>query len=459
LTVSSLSDPLSFYSAPFLPPKTMYRTPGVYREEIVTVPERKLQTGVPAFLGLTVDRTDAGEAVPVNEPLRLFRGSEFEVQFGPPLANGYLADAVRGFFANSPRPCYVVRLRDNSQDSLEAGLASLEAIEDLDLICVPDLARPLVLSLDRVQNAIDNSDPDFQIQRLTQEALAVRRDVVRWQQLVLDRCARSGDRFAILDSLPRPHLLASLAEATEADSFSPQDLRERLQNADPLQPLLEQRQQLFGANGALYGSWLDTGKRNADGRTVWVSPCGHVAGVFARSDERFGVHKAPANEELEGAADVEVDFNTRQSDRLNPENINALRSIPGRGIRIWGARTLSRDANWTYTNVRRLFLTVGRWAEQNLAAMVFEPHDGRLWNRIRRELGGYLNHLFQQGALKGNAPQEGFFVKCDAETNPPEVRETGNVVVEVGLAPLQPSEFIIVRLVRSESGLALNGEE
>ncbi|MDC0832591.1 phage tail sheath subtilisin-like domain-containing protein [Geitlerinema sp. CS-897] len=427
----------------------MYRTPGIYREEIVTAPEPKLQTGIPAFLGLTDDRTP----VSVNEPVRLVRGAEFEVQFGRSLENGYLADAVRGFFANSSRPCYAVRLRDLSRESLEAGLDSLEAIADLDLVGVPDLAIALVSSLDRVQNAIDNTDPDFQIQRLTQEALALEREVVRWQQLILDRCGTSGDRFAILDSLPRPRLLAALFEATDADSFSSQELRQRLQNADPLQPLLAQRRQLRGANGAVYGAWLDVGKRGNGGQTMWVPPCGHLAGVYARSDDRFGVHKAPANEEIEGAVDVEVDFTVRQSDRLNSENVNALRSLPGRGIRIWGARTLSRDANWTYVNVRRLFLTVGRWAERNLATMVFEPHDGRLWNRVRRELSGYLNGLFQQGALKGSSAQEAFFVRCDARTNPPEVRDAGNLVVEVGLAPLRPSEFIIVRLVRSESGL------
>jgi hypothetical protein len=437
----------------FIKRNIMYRTPGVYRKEIVPVTETPFQTGVPAFVGLTRDR--------VGEPIRLHRWSEFRQLLGEPLVNSYLADAVRGFFANSSHCCYVLQLPDDvlqlpkerTQATLEAGLARLETIAEVDLICFPDLAGDLVLSLQRVRDAIANNEPDFRLQRLAREALAAQNNVIQWQQLILDRCARSGDRFAILDSLPYPALLASLSEATTAMSFSPQDLRERWQQVDPLLPLLEQRRKLVGTNGALYGTWLDTGKRDGSGGTVWVPPCGHVAGVYARSDERFGVQKAPANEVLEGVADVEVNFDRQQSDRALPEHVNCLRSLSGRGIRIWGARTLSRDASWTYVNVRRLFLTLARWSDRYLTAVAFEPHDARLWNRIRREVSGYLNGWFRQGALQGSSPQEAFFVKCDAQNNPPENREKGKVVVEVGLAPLHPSEFIVVRLVQTESGL------
>ena len=124
---------------------------------------------------------------------------------------------------------------------------------------------------------------------------------------------------------------------------------------------------------------------------------------------------------------------------------------------MWGARTLSRDPAWAHIGVRRLFMTVARWIERNLAGVAFEPNDPRLWSRITRELTVYLTRLFQRGALRGATPEQAFFVKCDAETNPPEVREAGQVVSEIGLAPSLPSEFVVVRLAQSASGVSLNG--
>jgi len=159
------------------------------------------------------------------------------------------------------------------------------------------------------------------------------------------------------------------------------------------------------------------------------------------------VHKAPANEELEGVVDLAVHLTDADQAQLNPVGVNALRAFPGRGIRVWGARTLSRNAAWTYVNVRRLFLTATRWIELSLADAVFEPHDTRLWNRITRELTTYFEGLFRAGALRGRTAAEAFFVKCDGETNPPEVRETGRVVTVIGLAPAVPNEFVVVRII------------
>jgi phage tail sheath protein FI len=134
-----------------------------------------------------------------------------------------------------------------------------------------------------------------------------------------------------------------------------------------------------------------------------------------------------------------------------------LRAFPGRGIRVWGARTLSSDPAWTYVSVRRLFLTACRWIERNMVGAVFEPNDPRLWTRISRELTAYFNDLFRQGALQGRTPQEAFYIKCDAETNPLEIREAGSVITEIGLAPGLPNEFVIVRIIHGASGVTITG--
>jgi phage tail sheath protein FI len=138
---------------------------------------------------------------------------------------------------------------------------------------------------------------------------------------------------------------------------------------------------------------------------------------------------------------------------LNPIGVNAIRAFPGRGIRVWGARTLSSQAAWTYVSVRRIFLTAIRWIERNLGGVAFEPNDPQLWNRIGRELRVYFTALFRAGALQGRTPAEAFYVKCDAETNPPEVREAGRVVTEIGLAPASPNEFVVVRIIHGVGGV------
>src|SRR2546423_1759410 len=141
-----------------------------------------------------------------------------------------------------------------------------------------------------------------------------------------------------------------------------------------------------------------------------VPPCGHIAGLYARSDARAGIFKAPANEEVRGALDLGVlvgqaggvavpaDGVVPDQEALNPEGVNCLRTFPGRGIRVWGARTLSADPAWRYVGVRRLFLTAARWIARTAADLAFEPADPRLWARIERELGAYFDELFHRGA-------------------------------------------------------------
>lgn len=372
----------------------IYNTPGVYRQDIFLKLETRLPTGVPGFVGFA-DAGSQGEP-DVNTPTVLHRKEEFAAHFGS-RPESYLADTITGFFDNGGVRCYVVRANPSGDRAaaLQNALAPLAALHDLDLVAVPD-AMSLRLA---------DGQPEVAA-------------IVQVQRQMLTHCAEQGDRLAILDALP---------EGTTTGVLEQRD-RLMIGQAEPV-------------NGALYHPWL----RTIGGR--FVPPCGYVAGIFARSDTRVGVFKAPANEEVFGVLDLETNIDNSIQDQLNPEGVNCLRAFPGRGIRVWGARTLSRDPNWRYVSVRRLFLTLRRWIDLNMGWATFEPNEPRLWVRIQRELTTYLTTLLRAGALQGAAPAQAFYVKCDAETNPPNLREAGRVMTEIGLAPLGPAEFIVVRII------------
>ncbi len=387
---------------------TTFVTPGVCRQEAVPPRATELATGVPAFLGFTAK----GDS---NAPARLTLWPQLATAFGPPRAGGYLAAAVRGFFENAGRECWVVRLDDTLDPpvALRRGLAALAPRDDLDLVCAPDVMRGA------------DGDP------------AARATALEMQTAILEHCAVAGDRFALLDALPGATVDGVLAQAGALAA-----------TGGAAYPAT-------GAGGALYHPWLRT-----RGGGPWIPPCGHVAGTVAGGDRRTGVHQAPANQPLDGVLDLRALLSDAEQSRLQRPpaavNVNALRAFPGRGIRVWGARTLcsADQPEWTYVNVRRLFLTVRRWIDRHLAGVAFEPHDVFLWARIERQLGSYFTDLFQRGALRGASAEEAFFVKCDAETNPPEVREAGRVVTEIGLAPVVPGEWIVVRLIHGSAGVS-----
>jgi phage tail sheath protein FI len=176
-----------------------------------------------------------------------------------------------------------------------------------------------------------------------------------------------------------------------------------------------------------------------------------VAGVFARTDNAIGVHKAPANEPIYGVVDIDtVD---------DVECANPLRAFPGRGIRVWGARTLAvatspADPN-AFVGVRRLMLTLDRWLLRALDWLTFEANDFRLWVRVHRELNAHLEALFLRGAFQGRTSNEAFYVKCDAENNPPDAQALGRLQINIGVAPAVPKEFIQIRVVRSAEGITV----
>lgn len=385
-------------------------TPGVHLEQALRRPAPLLETGVPVFLGrLSVQgrsvRVFDGE--PLVTPIDRMAWSSLEASTGTAWAEGALGFAVRGFFENGGRRCFIVHLKDGLDASV---LEALDAMEGFDLVCAPGLA------------------------------------VAEQTQLVQFFSGRSRC-FLILDS-PRAGITASTV---------PPALRSP--DAAMYTPWLK----VPGACGTCAG----TG-RLASGTSCsecWgsgqglIPPSGHVAGIYARTDHQGSVHKTPANEVLEGVID---DLATHLDDRtvaqLNAQGINCLRAFRGRGIRVWGARTLApQSSSLAFVNARRTLLTVARWLELTLADTAFEPNNLQLWVRINRDVGNYLEQLHRRGALVGVSAAEAFYVKCDAETNPPSVRERGQVVTEIGLALALPSEFIVVQLVSGTSGTSVAG--
>ncbi len=377
--------------------------PGVYKQEALLKVPPILQTGVPGFVGFAspVPSPVQGAKAEFKAPVFLRRKNEFSALFDS-VSGSFLADAVNGFFDNGGAHCYVVAA-DPTGDRVRSLMEAIEALaplEDMDLVAVPDASAV---------------SPDSS-------------SVIHVQAEALRHCAQQGNRFAILD----------LLRGASVDEVMDQCKQLVLGQQEPV-------------DGALYYPWLLTSScPNA------VPPSGHVAGIYGRSDSKVGVFKAPANEELLGVLDLEIQIDNSIQDRLNPARVNCLRAFPGRGIRVWGARTIGVKApdldEWLYVSVRRLFLTVRRWIDLNMGWAAFEPNDVRLWVRIHRELTNFLSKLQRDGALQGTAPAEAFYVKCDAQNNPPEFREQGQVVIEIGLAPLSPAEFIVINFIQRASG-------
>jgi uncharacterized protein len=191
------------------------------------------------------------------------------------------------------------------------------------------------------------------------------------------------------------------------------------------------------------------------GKAIFVPPSGHMAGVWARNDDTRGVHKAPANEVVRGAISLELNITKGEHDQLNPIAVNCVRSFPGQGIRVWGARTLSSDPEWRYLNVRRLFNFVEESILSGTNWVVFEPNDPKLWDSVRRTVTMFLRRVWRDGALFGRTPAEAFFVKCDEENNPPENRDAGILTVEIGIAPVKPAEFVVFRISQFSGGAGL----
>jgi hypothetical protein len=244
---------------------------------------------------------------------------------------------------------------------------------------------------------------------------------------IIDHCENMSDRVAILD----PPELGPDADFTENNI-------KVMTNTD---------------YGALYFPRIQvydpvTGFTEPDEEgEIAVAPSGHIAGVWARVDETRGVFKAPANEPIHGALGVEYQISKSQQAGLNPYGINAIRYINGK-INVWGARTIGGDLNadTKYINVRRTLIFLRKSIDEGTQWVVFEPNDPSLWAKIIRNVTAFLTNVWRDGALFGLTPQEAFYVKCDEETTPPEVRDLGQVITEIGVAIVRPAEFVIFRI-------------
>lgn len=296
-----------------------------------------------------------------------------------------------------------VGVREYVGDSADrTGFGGLEAVDQVSMVAVPDLMA-----------AYQRGAIDLESVKAVQLAL-------------IAHCELMGDRLAVID--PPPGL-----------------------NARRIQVWRQETAGYDSKYAALYYPWIKVFDP-ATGQTQTVPPSGHVAGIWARNDAERGVHKAPANEVVRGAVDLEIQITRGEQDLLNPLGINCIRAFPGRGIRVWGARTLSSDPAWRYLNVRRYFNYLEESILTGTQWVVFEPNDQALWARIRRNISAFLVTEWRSGALFGGTPEDAYYVKCDAETNPPESVDLGRVICEIGVSPVKPAEFVIFRLAQFSSG-------
>jgi phage tail sheath protein FI len=288
-------------------------------------------------------------------------------------------------------------LADGGDDNLSAldytsGLAPLEKVEGISIMAIPGQTSESV------------------------------------QKSLIEHCEKMNYRFAILDSRYGD-------EVTDAKNH---------------------RDELSSRKGfaALYYPWIQAvdpvSKEN-----IYLPPSGSVAGIYARSDGERGVHKAPANENVAGALALERIVTKGEQEVLNPAGVNVIREFRGRGILIWGARTIASDPLWKYINVRRLFIFVEESIDKNTQWVVFEPNNEKLWARVRATITQFLTRVWKDGALMGTKAEEAFFVKCDRSTMTQDDIDNGRLICVIGIAPVKPAEFVIFRIAQWAGGSAV----
>jgi phage tail sheath protein FI len=321
---------------------------------------------------------------PVDAPRLVTDFTQFKNHFGDfQVGNLTLAHAVFGFFNNGGTRCWVARTADMADGAtVGATLASFEAIDEIAIVAAPGARVHAV------------------------------------QESITAHCSNLKNRFAVLDGQITTTLTPAAIGGGTGNSDCAALYFPQIQVFDPVSR----------AN-------------------VYVPPSGHVAGIYARVDATRGVHKAPANEIVRGALGLEYSLSKIEQDRLNPKGVNCIRNLSG-DIRVCGARTLGGDANgeYKYVNVRRLLIYLRESTDQGTRFVVFEPNAPPLWKKIICSVSAFLTNVWRDGALFGVTPEQAFFVKCDETTNPPEVRDLGQVVTEIGVAVVRPAEFVIFRI-------------
>jgi uncharacterized protein len=323
---------------------------------------------------------------------------KFFGDFSGDATQAFLVQAVYGFFNNGGSRCYVMRVV--AEADIPKFLVNFEAIDEIAIVAAPGLAQH------------DDTGKN------------TRTEIIAHCQI------RTQNRFAIFDS------------PQTVESGSPAALDLTLLDPKNTNSILPPVTDF----AAFYFPWLQVFDPVSKG-PVYAPPSGHVAGIYARVDNDRGVHKAPANEPVLGALDLKYAISKAQQDGLNPQGVNCIRNLNG-NLTVWGARTLGGDANadLKYINVRRTLLFLRKSIDEGTQWVVFEPNEPGLWQKITRNITAFLTNVWRSGALFGTTVQEAFYVKCDAETNPPELRDLGQVVTEIGVAIVRPAEFVIFRI-------------
>jgi phage tail sheath protein FI len=396
-----------------------FTAPGVYVVEVASgnAPIVGAGTSTAAFIGAYVSGVqnvpDPGAGVIVA----CTSFTDFKNAFGDVNArlkdNGfiYLSQAVYGFFLNGGTRCYVVRIAAADggawvQKDFQGALDSLEAYEDISIVAAPGMVTPASVS-----------------------ALTA-------------HCHNMQDRIAILDT-PPAMTVENVNPSTPASAVT----------SPPTPPTTFQDIYSFtnGDFAALYYPWIGVAHPdpNAKDPTLFVPPSGHMAGIYARVDASRGVHKAPANEAVFGAIRLQTLVTRNQQQSLNPDGVNCIRRMNS-AILVWGGRTLggekSLNPDVRYVNVRRLLNYLRDSIQNGTRWTVFEPNGPDLWARVIRNVSAFLKQVWSAGGLFGATPQQAFYVKCDAENNPKESRDQGNLVIEIGVAVTKPAEFVVFYL-------------
>lgn len=272
---------------------------------------------------------------------------------------------------------------------------TLERVEDVNILCVPD------------SSYADTADQVI-------------------HQHMLDHCQKMGDRFAVLDSM-------------------------RGNGIDGVKAQCEKLSTDKGF-GAIYYPWIVVVDPFGNGK-IKLPPSGQIAGLYARTDNDRGVHKAPANDKLIGALGLEQVLTDEENGPLNEKGINVLRAFPGKGIVVWGARTITTsNTQWRYVNVRRLMLYIEKSIQVATREAVFEPNNPSLWATVKRQVSNFLTDVWRNGALFGTTADKAFAVRVDEELNPPTLRALGQLMIEVTVYPVTPAEFIVFRVIQQPGG-------
>lgn len=443
-----------------------FRTPGVYVVEVPSGarPIQAVGTRTAGFVGAAPD-PDAflNQAVAVNNWTQ-FR-TKFFPQSAPPepgepgetAANGKvnwtnLAHAVYGFFLNGGSRCYVVNVGGNDTDQLRpllsadepVGLDILKRIDEVAIVAAP--GRTDSGAYDALRSHCDD----------LRDRVGIFDGPADIAGSVLDLLGGAEPAPAPQPApvpAPEPAPTPTPEEGEPAPAPSPEPAPAPVVPAVWAMPPRSKFGQV-----SLYVPWIEVSNPAYDSadpespRTIFVPPSGHVAGVWARSDATRGVHKAPANEPVNGALGLQYQIAHDEQANLNDQGVNCIRYFSREGILVWGARTYTSDPLWKYLNVRRLFNMIEESIAESTRWIVFEPNDRPLWEAIRRDVSAFLIGFWRDGALMGRTPEEAFYVKCDEETNPIEEIEQGRVNIEIGIAPVRPAEFVIFRISQYEAG-------